>query len=638
MTDDIDLDPYRLDLRSVDVVEPRAQALASLFPEAIRDGKLDVDRLAQLLGDVADDGPERFGLTWPGKADAIRMAQRPSEGTLVPMKDESADWDTTQNIVIEGENLEVLKLLQRSYHGKVKLIYIDPPYNTGKDFVYPDNFRDPLGEYLRKSRQVDGEGMRLRANAETSGRYHSSWLSMMWPRLHLARSLLREDGAIAISIDDAEMPRLRLLMDEIFGEQQFVACLAVQLNPRGRNLSKFIAQTHEYVLVYTRDIEQDSLVGVEKDERMTAEYRHADDRGRYREIELRNRNPRFNRTTRPNLFYPIYVAADGSVAAEQDDTHTIEVVPRDSDGNESCWTWSKALLADKLASVHARESPSGWRIFRRDYLYGADGQVARTLPKSLWTEPALNNDNGKKAIRELLGTVDFDFPKSPELIRKLLRMSTSENDIVLDFFAGAGTTGHAVIDENRADGCNRRFILVQLPERIDDDGALVPTISALTRSRVRAAGEMGTGDLFSESSRAGFRAYALAGSAFPRSGVDSGSEAPLFDPQPEANPSRDDEALLTEVLLARGFDLVTPTTWANVGGLNVASVADGALVACFTRDIAVEQFEALVARDPAQLILLEAAFGGNDEVKVNAIQHLRTVNAHRDTPIELLLL
>jgi len=249
---DPELEPTRLDLRSADVIEPRIDALAKLFPEAVKDGRLDVNSMRAALGDVAEQGPERFGLTWPGKGDAIRMAQRRAEGTLVPMKDESVESETTKNVIIEGENLEVLKLLQRSYHGKVKLIYIDPPYNTGKDFVYPDNFREPLEEYLRYSGQVGENGGRLRANAETGGRYHSAWLSMMWPRLHLARSLLREDGVIVISIDDAEAPRLRMLLDEIFGEENFIAQFVWQKKYAVSADDPGIAGMHDYLLAYPR--------------------------------------------------------------------------------------------------------------------------------------------------------------------------------------------------------------------------------------------------------------------------------------------------------------------------------------------------------------------------------------------------
>jgi len=634
-TDIEDLEPTRLELRSADIVEPRAEELRALFPEAVRDGKLDLEALAAALGDVVDDGPERFGLTWPGKSAAIRMAQRPSEGTLVPMEDESVDWDTTKNVIVEGENLEVLKVLQRSYHGRVKLIYIDPPYNTGKDFVYSDNFRDPLGEYLRFSQQTDENGNRLRANTESSGRYHSSWLSMMWPRLHLARSLLSDDGVIVVSIDDVEAPRLRLVLDEIFGEENFVGVIGAQVNPRGRHLNRFIAQTHDSLIIYVRDHDGNALRGLPKGEAMVAEYRKNDERGLYRELELRNRNPQFNSTTRPNLFYKIWISpASGSVSLESDDEHTVEVLPRDSQGNESCWTWSKDLLASNRDRVRARPVNDGYRIFRRDYLYDEAGSAARTLPKSLWLEPELNNDYGKRAVRELLSTVEFDFPKSPGLIRKIVQMGSAGEDIVLDFFSGSGTTGQAVYEENESDGGARRFVCVQLPESLDSEDS-GRTLAQLTRDRVRASGlSLLAPD--NPSLDTGFRAYRLDRSATAR--PQGETDELVFDVGPGVPLDRDDEALLAEVLLARGFDLVTDTKWVGVEGAKAADVADGALLACFARSLTSEQFEALVDREPAQLVLLEEAFGANDEVKINALQHLKTSNAHRETAIELLLL
>ncbi len=289
---DSELEPSRLDLRSADVIEPRIERLAELFPEAVKDGKLDVDSMRAALGDVAEPGPERFGLSWPGKGDAIRMAQRRAEGTLVPMKDESIEWDTTKNVIIEGENLEVLKLLQRSYHGKVKLIYIDPPYNTGKDFVYPDNFREPLEEYLRYSGQVSENGGRLRANAETGGRYHSAWLSMMWPRLHLARSLLSDDGAIFMTIDDAEAPRLRMLMDEVFGEENFVATAIWEKVYAPKNTARHLSVDHDYVLIYARDAEVWRPNPLPRTEEMQARYRNPDNdpRGDWKTGDISARN------------------------------------------------------------------------------------------------------------------------------------------------------------------------------------------------------------------------------------------------------------------------------------------------------------------------------------------------------------
>ena len=248
-TDDLE----RFDLRSASPTDEQISALAQLFPEALCEGRIDFDALRRSIGEWVDPGPERFGLTWPGKAECMRVIQEPSIGTLVPMPDESVDWDTTQNVIIEGENLEVLKLLQKAYHGKVKMIYIDPPYNTGKEFIYPDNFKEGLTDYLKYSGQVDDEGFKLSANAETDGRYHSKWLSMLYPRLFLARNLLREDGVMFVSIDDHELPRLLSLMDEVFGPENFVATI-VWKNATDNNPTR-IAVEHEYIVCYARSTE-----------------------------------------------------------------------------------------------------------------------------------------------------------------------------------------------------------------------------------------------------------------------------------------------------------------------------------------------------------------------------------------------
>lgn len=617
-TADSDLEPYRLDIRSADPIEPRVEALAALFPEAVRDGKIDVDQLAQLLGDVTDDGAERFGLSWPGKADAIRIAQRPSEGTLVPIKDESVDWDTTQNLVIEGENLEVLKLLQRSYHRMVKLIYIDPPYNTGKDFVYPDNFRDPLGNYLRFSGQVGEEGGRIRANVETSGRYHSSWLSMMWPRLHVARSLLADDGVLAVSIDDHEVASLRLLLNEIFGEENFIASVVWQKRYSRENRGA-IGDAHEYLLLYARESAafQAARGLIPPTAQQVEVYKNPnnDPRGRWRPV------PMTAQGFRPNQMYEIETPSGA------------RHVPPEG----RCWSMTEPeyLKLREAGRIYFGKNGDAQPSVIR-YLDEVDGFV----PWTWWpAEEVGHTDESRKEIRRLFGTqAMFDTAKPVRLMQRLLHIAVPRDGIVLDFFAGSGTMGDAVLRLNADDGQNRRFILVQLDEPLDDETHT--TIASLTRTRLaKVEGELGQELSLHADRRGGFRAFRLAASAHqPVSQLDSEDAQVSFEAEPEIDPSRDDEALLTEVLLARGFDLVTPTTWTHAGGLNVASVADGALVACFTREITVEQFEALVALDPAQLVLLEAAFGGNDEVKVNAIQHLKTVNAHRDTPIELLLL
>ena len=525
---DAEMEPTRLDLRSADVIEPRIEMLAKLFPEAVKDGKLDVDSLRAALGDVAEQRPERFGLTWPGKGDAIRMAQRRAEGTLVPMKDESIEWETTKNVIIEGENLEVLKLLQRSYHGKVKLIYIDPPYNTGKDFVYPDNFREPLEEYLRYSGQAGENGGRLRANAETGGRYHSAWLSMMWPRLHLARSLLREDGAIFITIDDVEAPRLRMLLDEIFGEENFVATVIWEKVYSPKNTARHLSVDHDYVLVYARDAELWRPNALPRTEEMQARYRNLDDdpRGIWKPENLTARN-----------YY-----SEGTYAITTPSGREITGPP-----SGRYWVVSE----DEFARLEADN-----RIW-----WGANGDnvpaVKRFLsevkegstPRTLWrySEVGHTQDAKKQMLRlvsfQSSGSV-FDTPKPVQLMDRLLDLTTepSEPALVLDFFAGSGAMGDAVLRKNAADGGRRRFVLVQLPEPQDD--ARMPTIAALTRTRVAAvAAELGSG---------GFRAYQLttAGLARPQSAAHG--DALFVDAVDHA---RDDEALLTELLLARGFDL-----------------------------------------------------------------------------------
>jgi len=629
-------EPTRVDLKSADIVEPRVRALADLFPEAVRDGRIDLEALAAQLGQATETGPERFGLTWPGKADAIRMAQRPAEGALVPMPDESLEWNTTENVIIEGENLEVLKLLQRSYHGRVKLVYIDPPYNTGKDFVYSDNFTDPIGEYLRYSGQADENGGRLRANTETSGRYHSAWLSMMWPRLHTARSLLREDGVVAVSIDDIEAPRLREMLDEIFGEENFIAQFVWNTEGNVDNQSA-VKSVHEYVICYGRDasaVPKPSVIdpNIPSDSKLFKEVI---------ENSITKNGPK-NPVSTVNLpvGFPCSFS-EGSLVARTDQwPHILDPISVlagqlvNRARVESGWS-SRGLLDSFIANgcqpIVDGEGRTTWfnltasgAIYQYKKRSTSQGHVLSVIRNVGTTKLA-------SGALEKIG-ITFSYPKPVGLLKYVLTVFDAKDAIVLDFFAGAGTMGEAVLRQNAEDGGSRRFILVQLPEALGD--ANHPTIAHAARARVSATAS-DVAAATSTSTMPGFRSYRLSASAWSRLAPAAHSQLLMEDAQPAAE--RSDDALLAEVLLARGFDLVAPVEWIEIDGARVASVSDGALVVTFSARLGLALFEAMVDRLPGQIVVLEEAFV-DDETKVNALQYLRAVNRRRDTDIELLLL
>jgi adenine-specific DNA-methyltransferase len=364
------------------------------------------------------------------------------------------------NLIIHGDNLLALKSLLPKYQGKVKCIYIDPPYNTGNEnWVYNDNVSSPtIKEWIGSTVGKDDLTR------------HDKWLCMMTPRLKLLRELLAENGVIFISIDDNEVHNLRLLMDDVFGSSNFIACIVAQLNPRGRTLDKFLAKTYEYVLLYSKNAdEQTSINLIEKEGDLLNTYNKQDEKGIYRELELRNRNPVFNRANRPNLFYPIYVDPSTSkVSLKKEGLYQTEVLPKNSSNLDGCWTWGKDKVAAQMNELVGKHVSTGaWRIYRKDYLENDMGEAASTKAKALWLEKEINNENGKEECNELFGTCPFDFPKSVDLIKKCVKLGSTKNDIVLDSFAGSGTTGQAVLDLNKEDGQNRKFILVEMEAYAD---------------------------------------------------------------------------------------------------------------------------------------------------------------------------
>ena len=493
-----------------DGVVRNVDKIAAMFPQVVtevkgEDGKITRavkwDVLKELLSGEYVEGGECYDFTWPGKRAAIAEAAHPIRKTLRPCKAESKDWDTTENLYIEGDNLEVLKLLQESYLGKVKMIYIDPPYNTGNDFVYRDDFKVSSEQWAVDSGELfedeeTGEKTRMFRNTEANGRFHSDWCSMIYSRLVLARDLLSEDGVIFISIDDNEVENLKKICDEIFGEDNFYTQIIIQSNKRGQTY-KQISKTHEYLLVYTKDIDAE-FNELEKDGD-SDDLNLLDSIGKFNIRELRNRNPKFGRHNRPNLYYPIYVnptVIDKNgfcpISTAPDEGFSIEVYPINSSGGASCWRWGidktrqNCSLRTMSCNLVAKKKSNG------DYNIYEKYRKTTYKPKTIWDDVSVITEKGTIELGELGLSAFFDFPKPLGLLCKILQIGTNPDDIILDFFSGSATTAHAVMQLNSEDGGKRKFIMVQLPEECPPDSAAAKAgyanICEIGKERIRRAG------------------------------------------------------------------------------------------------------------------------------------------------------
>lgn len=626
----------KMRMESVDMTAQNIDRIAALFPNCVteakgEDGKLkkvvNFDLLRQMLSGEVLDGDESYEFTWVGKKAAIVETNKPIRKTLRPDKSASVEWDTTENMYIEGDNLEVLKLLQESYLEKIKMIYIDPPYNTGHDFIYPDSFVMDNDEYDEGTGYFDEDGNVnfARENSAALGKYHSDWCSMMYSRLMLARNLLTKDGVIFISIDDNEVFNLKKICDEVFGASNYVVQLAVQLNPRGRNLDVFVAKTYESVLVYAKDYSQaTTILGVEKEGKMVDEYNKEDEVGKYRAIGLRNRNQAFNPQTRPNLYYPLYVnPKNGKVSTQRSDEYCDEVFPDAPDGTQTCWTWMRQKVEAENHLIIAEKSGSEWRIYRKDYLL-KDGAVATTLVKSLWTDNTINNDWGKKAIKELFGSNVMSFPKAPELIKKMIQIGTDKEAIVLDFFSGSATTAQAVMEVNAADGGHRKFIMVQIPEPCDEKSdafkAGYKTIAELGRERVRRAGAKmkETQPLLATTMDVGFRSFFVDESNMNDVYYAAGdyTQGMLSMLESNVKSDRTDLDLLFGCLLEWGLPLTMPYSSEQINGCTVHTYNDGDLIACFDEDIPDAVIKTIAKRQPLRAVFRDGSFS-NSPAKIN---------------------
>ena len=588
-------------------LEHQISGIRDLVPEAVSESGLDFEVLRRALTGGEDTGPERFGLSWPGKAESLRAMQEPSVGSLAPMPSKSVKWAETGNVLVEGDNLEVLKLLQRSYHGAVKLIYIDPPYNTGKEFIYPDNFREGLQDYLRYSGQADSDGSRLVANADARGRYHSNWLSMMLPRLSLSRNLLRPDGAIFVTIDDNEVHHLRSLMSEVFGEENFVANIVWQKKYAVSNDDPGIAPMHDHILVYQKSSQFERRL-LPRTEKQNSRYTNPDNdpRGPWASDNYVSNK---SRDERPTLWYSIVHPRSGE-----------EVWPDES----AVWRYSKEKHLELAAEDRLFWGPD--QSYAKPRLKRFLSEIRDGLVPSTWWPFAEvgHNDEAQKETARLIGSKVFSTPKPVRLLRRIVELASSDDDLVLDFFAGSGATGEAVMRQNIEDGGRRQFILVQLPEPVDHDD--YDTIADITRSRLERAGEEIAQD--GAEVDVGFRYFALGPSNFHVWDSDPpenlGEVVSLFtDGTTESATS---EGLACELLLKAGFRLTEPIEDLVVEGLPVKSVADGQLLIVCDQTLTLEAVEEMVEMAPSLILVLDRCFADNDQLKVNTMQTIRAAN------------
>ena len=594
---------------------PNLERLKALFPEAFAEGKVDFAVLRQLLGNAVDDSPEKYGLNWHGKRRSRQLALAPSIATLRPCPEDSVDWNTTRHLLMEGDNLEVLKLLQKSYAGRIALIYIDPPYNTGKDFVYPDDYRDSIRNYLELTGQADGESRRLSSNTETSGRFHTNWLNMMYPRLKVARNLLKNDGFLLVSIDENEAAHLRILCDEVFGPENFLSIVCWRRKKESSNDGKGFAVKGEFLLVYRRSEEGQPNRLPLSESYLESSYKDPTDEfpdGRWRPV-------------------PITVTK-----GHQSGGYQYSITTPNGTTHDRLWLYPEKSFRDLVNRGRIYWGNDGDGIPQR-VMY--EEESSGTLPDNIWLDVATNKE-GKKEVTELLGVDAFDTIKPVALISHVLDICTGPNALVLDFFAGSGTTGHAVMAKNVEDAGSRRYILVQLPEPLDpanrsqkiaaefcDELSKPRTLVELTKERLRRAGQQITatcdysGDL-------GFRVFKL-----------DTSNLKAWDPAPDdldaallagldhIEPDRTEQDILYELLLKLGLDLCVAIETQDIAGKSVHSIGSGTLIACMNEAISRDDVEplalgiadwhdALAPTGDSTIVFRDSAFA-DDVVKTN---------------------
>ena len=623
----------KLDGKTPDLAAENIEQLRQIFPDVFEEGKIDFDKLKQVLGEYVDDEKERYNFTWNGKGRALRLAQTPTTGTLRPCEAESKNWDDTQNLYIEGDNLEVLKLLQKSYHGKIKMIYIDPPYNTGGDFVYPDDFSDSIENYKQITGQVDNEGKQLGTNSEFNGRYHTDWLNMMYPRLRLARNLLCDDGVIFISIDDNESENMKKICGEIFGEGNFIA-QAIWQKRTSPDARRIISAGHEYILIFCKNIQSSGeiirlLPFSEKDR---AAYKNPDNdpRGPWVSTDC---TAQAGHGTK-NQFYELVTPVGRKI-----------VLP-----DSLCWRFTKEKMQEEIEAGRIWFGQDGKGVPRKKtYLSERAG-------RNLWTwwpnTEVGHTQSATQELTRLLGGKLFDFSKPIELIKRCLSLALDSNSIVLDFFSGSATTAHAVMQLNAEDGGNRKFIMVQLPEpcREGTEAAKAgyKNICEIGKERIRRAGEKIKAEIEEKSTQLkigeepkkvpdiGFKVFKLDSSNLKKWQPDYDAlETTLFDSVSNYVEGRSELDVVYEIMLKMGMELTWPLETHIIASRNVYDIGMGALMICLDDHITAEVAEGMAAlRQEESSEVWRVVFKDNgfesDSAKVNIKEILKRAGLEED--------
>lgn len=647
----------KLRMQTANKADENFRKLAAMFPNAVTETinengevvrAIDKDVLMQEIAcTVVDGNEERYQFTWPDKKKSVLLANAPINKTLRPVREDetvptgadsegkpycssgSVNFDTTENLYIEGDNLEVLKLLQETYLGKIKMIYIDPPYNTGSDLVYNDDFSKSTTEYIASNGYLDEDGNRLVENLESNGRYHTDWLNMIYSRLRLAKDLLATNGVIFVSLDDNESANLKKICDEVFGAVNFIGQITVVGNPRGRDYGG-VARMHDYLFVYKKSPE--AVINLIEDSENS--FKMFDSLGGFELRELRNRNIKFNKENRPNLYYPFYI---NPATEDEHGLHEISLEPKDgwielypleSQGVNTVWRWGKQKSQENLnVNIKAKPMRNGSYMIVEKYREG------RMMARSVWWDKDTNTEKGTLLVKELMEGKVFDYPKPVEMLMKTIEMGTDSDEgaYVLDFFSGSGTTAHAVMQLNAKDGGNRKFIMVQLPERTDEKSeaykAGYKNICEIGKERIRRAGRKIKEDspLTTQDLDIGFRVLKCDTSNMKEVYYNPAEyEASMFSSlEDNIKEDRTPEDLLFQVMLDLGVLLSSKIEETTIADKKVFNVEDNYLIACFDSDVTEETIKAIAKQKPYYFVMRDSSMA-NDSVATNFDQIFAT--------------